>query len=368
MTVPVNVYLDNSDLSILFKARDDRAKALRAELFDLKDAGRAIYSFSFWHIVEFIQKPAPGYEKEHRAKAVFLSELCDENALPHYLDLLDDAPPSTARAIWLPQRTIDQISIDLLSSFRGAVDRREGLNRQQRRTLKSNTISKRVLSNARNLERFSADLPITEKFKNEQSLTKFVRGEIDKKEFGRRLAELFCAPPIFYDEWYGDTKTAGILGDMSSSLGQRLFDTLTQATAALRKVTELRKEMLAIKKNYYDQKRRLDPQLGALVKFDEGVFRNIPKADPEEMLKDIIVDERLSYIRHYFAQAILHQQFKPNDIGDLLHLFYTQDVDLMRCDRTMYALMRNCPQLPTERFVSLLDNLPFRIRTEFEAR
>lgn len=368
MTAPVNVYLDNSDLSTLFKAKDDRTKILRAELFDLRDAGQAIYSFSFWHIVEFIKKPAPGYEKEHRAKAIFLSELCDENALPHYLDLLDDAPPSTGRAIWLPQRAIDQISIDLLSSFRGAVDRREGLNRQQRRTLKSNTISKRVFSNAHNLERFSAGLPITEKFKNEQSLTKFVRGEIDKKEFGRRLAELFCAPPIFYDEWYGDTKTAGILDDMSSALGQKLFDTLTQASVALHKITALRKEMLAIKKTYYDQKRRLDPKIGAWADVDEGVFRNIPKADPEEMLKDVIVDERLSYIRHYFAQAIIRKQFKPNDIGDLLHLFYTPDVDLMRCDRAMYALMKNCPQLPTNRFVSLLDDLPFRIRTEFEAR
>lgn len=84
---PINVYLDNSDLSRLFKAQTKELASIRSELLTFKESGAVRYSFSFWHIVEFIQRPAPGYREEHRRKAVFLQELCGEkraSTLPRY--------------------------------------------------------------------------------------------------------------------------------------------------------------------------------------------------------------------------------------------------------------------------------------------
>lgn len=199
------------------------------------------------------------------------------------------------------------------------------------------------------------------KFRKEESLSKFVRGEISEREFAERIAELFCAPPVFYDEWYKATDRGPVLADIAADLGKKLVATLEQASTLVPKLHAIRQDMLRIKKEHYDRKRKFRAEYGYYPNVQEDVFKNIPNIGVNDILQDIEVEPRLMYIKHYFSQAIKQNIYKANDAVDLLHLFYTPEVDLMRCDRAMYNLMKHCPDLQTEKFVSTLEELPSRI-------
>lgn len=50
-----------------------------------------------------------------------------------------------------------------------------------------------------------------------------------------------------------------------------------------------------------------------------------------------------------------------SDFGDLLHLIYLEDVDLMRCDKRIFNIMKHCDSIPNDRLVKSLNELPSRI-------
>lgn len=363
----LDVYLDTQDLSRLFKGQSDSDQEILEKLFAFKLSGAARFVFSFWHVLEFIQKPEPGYEAEHRRKAKFLYDLCGQNALAHHEDILRGAPDLQTRAIWIPRSSIKKLTFDYRRSFAEAVDKRPGLNRKQRRTLKSGSVSGRVMSMAANLESYiEQDLPITEKFKSEKTLTRFIRGEISDEEFGLRLAELFCSPPVFYDQWYTDGRRDHLLSDMAREMGIKLIASLEKAQNILPSLMEMRRELKRARANYYNSKRRL-LEMGLQPNFDETRFKKIPSIDVDELLSGMAIEERFHYLKHYFWKVAKGNPYKANDAIDLLHLFYVPDVDLMRCDIGMYNIMRDCKYFDGRKLVAKLVQLPDRIDAKLAA-
>tara|TARA_R100000365_G_C2734316_1_gene63943 strand:- start:170 stop:1270 length:1101 start_codon:yes stop_codon:yes gene_type:complete len=363
----LDVYLDTQDLSRLFKGRSESDREILDKLLAYKASGAARYVFSFWHVLEFIQKPERGYEAEHRRKAKFLYDLCGQNALAHHDDILSGTPDLQTRAIWIPRSSIKTLTFDYKRLFAEAVDSRPGLNRKQRRTLKSGSVSGRLMGMAANLETYiERDLPITEKFKSEKTLTKFIRGEISDEEFGLRLAELFCSPPVFYDQWYADGRRDHLLSDMAREMGSKLISSLDKAQKILPSFMEARRELKRARANYYNAKRKL-LEMGLETDFDEARFKKMPALDVDELLADMAIEERFRYLKHYFWKVARGSPYKANDAIDLLHLFYVPDVDLMRCDIGMYNIMSDCKYFEESKLVAKLGQLPDRIDEKLAA-
>lgn len=364
-TRPTQVYLDNSDLSNLFKRGSAQTQRIRDELLELKELGSAEFFFSVWHVIEFIQPPPPEYIEEHRAKAKFLYELCGANALPHFSDLLDESEPLIGKSIWFPQAAIAKISFDLKQLYRDQVNKLDGLNRQQRRALRLSAAFKIARSAARNLESSITDeLPTTEEFLKGQYLTKVIRGDISEATFARKLAELFSHPPIFYQEWYLKGTKPRLLHDLAKSMEDDLYVLIEKFRDGYEKLIAIEEQRRSAKRQFLELGKRIKALGIEVPPHLEEERRKIEreKIKTSKVLQDIQAPPRLAYIKHYIDHVMRNKQFKRSDLGDLMHLFYAPDVDLIRVDARMFEIMKNNTYFDSNKMVRTLDELPSRIK------
>ncbi|MDB5505611.1 MAG: hypothetical protein JWR75_249 [Devosia sp.] len=79
----------------------------------------------------------------------------------------------------------------------------------------------------------------------------------------------------------------------------------------------------------------------------------------EEMTSEILNTPKLAYLVTYFSKTIADNfNLDTGDFGDLMHLFHTKDVDLMRCDKKMFNIFKNSPYLDNTRLVDSIFALP----------
>lgn len=364
MDRPVRVYLDNQDLSRLYKPRTAEFELVANALLAFEQSGLATFHYSYWHVFEFLQPADQRFMADRRERVRFLKRICRNNALPYFSDVIHDRP--ILSGIWLPSEVLDALTLDINKSLDDALSR-QTLNRSARRKAGNGAFRRQALSvifagNAferRNQYQFS----LTPAFVSDGTFSKFARGEITVQTFRQRFARMFCDPEFFFQKWFVEGHRQSVINDQVAAIGNKWLQSVNELRAKVLEYQRARKAAVQSRREFYDRLR--DSELPAPIQ--RSLAERVPKPPPPVTIGEVLAmgqikDRRLRYLECYLRHYVMTEGTQMSDIADLMHLFYAPDMDLLRCDHAMHNIMRNCPHLPQSRIVSDLKSLPELIR------
>lgn len=362
--LPVRVYLDNQDLSRLYKPPNDQLRSIAAELIDMAETGTATFYYSYWHIFEFLQPADVEYLADRRARAHFLKQLCGSNALPFFHDTINGVP--NIAGVWMPAKIVQDVTIDLKAHVEEALSARV-TNRSMRRKVRSQRAWRAATEayfRGNTFERsIRFEMGLTDAFVQAAPMSALFKGTISEDQFRIQLGKMFCEPEFFFEHWFVKDHRENPIKNQSIQIGKRWIEIVDQIRETARNYERLRREAAKSRRQYYHQLRNADVAQELKKALAQQLPKLSPPFDPLETLSSVgAKDDRLRYLACYISFHLTSNNRSPTDVVDLMHLFYTEDVDLMRCDRAIFHIMKNCPWLPTSRLVEKLSELPNRIR------
>ena len=241
------------------------------------------------------------------------------------------------------------------------------LNRKQRLAMKRDDVSaeaiKRLLG-GKNLESaVSTSIYLTPEFIHAAPFSRHLRGEISERQLFEAIADMMADPEFFFERWFVVDGRENPLRDYVANNGARLLETVAKQRDAYAHYRTARKELVLARRRIYDDRRKSALPAEVLAELDKTYpMGKIPPAEFDfNSILERVPNVRFHYLICYFKHHLSDNGHKQNDIVDLMHVFYTPDVDLMRCDKAIFQALRGCPYIETEKFVRTLEELPERI-------
>ena len=358
----IRVYLDNSDFSRLYRPSLPLYEDIRRAFLELAANGVATFCFSYWHIFEFLQPAAPEYLADRRARAEFMKLLCGSNALPFVTDVI----AGTAKivpGVWLPASILNSKTASFETQLQQYITT-NAPNRATRRRMSNGSVQRRAVAQkfkGNTHERQVRDTQgLTDEFVAAAPTSRYVKGEISERQYNEALAKMLCDPTYFFEKWFVEQRRDNPFRLQTLKAGQ---DWITN----IRAIAETREKHRAVRANASKARREFFQTLRKSNLPDSvkaQIAQELPPLPPpltDEQLTLPGIPSSLRYIECYMKHHISAQAAKINDFGDLMHLFYTPDVDLMRCDRAIYDAVRRCPHLEINKLTPALEDIPSRI-------
>lgn len=354
------IYLDNQDYSRLYRPPNEKYEALRGLLLDYADRGTATFHFSLWSIYEFLQPSDGKYRADRRSRASFISKICRGHALPYYAD--DIADRKTYPGIWIPIETVEKVKLDFEVMLNEKLFEKLK-NRDQRRRLKNasfrkNAFNQYFVGNA--FERSSqVQLGLSNKLVSLAPFSRRFRGEIGDHDLTMALLEMMSDPQYFYEYWDSGNSIENPFRVSILKLADSLRLTINVMRTNYLNIIKLKKSTADGRRRFYD-KLRASSLPDSLKRIAAEKFpKPMEVLSIEEMTSEILNTPKLAYLVTYFSKTIADNfNLDTGDFGDLMHLFHTKDVDLMRCDKKMFNIFKNSPYLDNTRLVDSIFALP----------
>lgn len=347
MRQPIRVYLDNQDLSRLYRPQSAAFQIIRNDLLECKEDGTATFHYSYWHVFEFLQPCDIRFMSDRRDRVRFLKAICAENALPYFADIISGRP--VAAVVWLPAEVLDDIVLDIDRSLDAELAKRT-LNREARRKAANGSFRRAAFARTFVGSSFERQIAhrygLTESFVRDGTFSKLMRGEISDGVFRARFARMFCDPEFFFRKWFVEEQRECVINEQVAAIGKKWAETIAGVRQKIDAYATARRDAVRNRKAFYDRLREMQipPEAKKLL------ADRLPRPPPPLTIQDAlntsrIRDDRLRYLECYMRHYLVAPKTKASDIADLMHLFYAHDIDLIRCDRAMYSIMGDCPHL-----------------------
>lgn len=372
---PVRVYLDTSDYNELAKDETEHYE-IKKFLLDGVEDGRIITGYSYPIIFELFRKYDDKHKPERMRIARFLKTVCRSNAFPYLADLRSGATfPNNG--IWMPLSALEffspkKLKDHLWSGIRTSIDKEDRLSRTLKRKLRSKS---GYLDIARELpfrelkKSDFANIPVSEDLLLSGHIQGYFRGSVSANILSRELTRWVSDPESFIQLWYEYSGKENPLEKLVDNLFKNLMTSFENFKIQKQKVEEAYKAAKIAHSNIHRHLHNSDlpKELISSVKLPERP-RKPQVPDANLRLDDKFGIGRGGHFDHYFnALRDGRISMAPSDFIDLVHLVYLKDVDLMRCDRRMANLMRNCPSIDSTKIVGSLRDLPAAIQRIGEA-
>lgn len=367
-TKPVRIYLDTQDFNNLGGKSPEYKAVLEFLLTAIQNSSIEI-GYSYPLVFEIFRK----YDDKHREQrlklARLMKRLCGKNAFPHFVDMRAGARfpndglwmPRSVLGVFSPQRLKNQFS----SAIRSSIQEDKRITGFLKRTLKSNSgireLVQTIPQKALTRDDFPG-LPVTQEFLDGNYLYKYLAGTISSAFLSRKMTEWLSDPEAFIQLWYEYSAKENPLESMIADGNNKIQAGLSKFLAASERFRDARKRS----KEATARAHKILHESNLPGGLKESLRELIPSGPASTSLPrfDLGLDEkfgkgRSKHFDHYL-NALFDRKIEmaPSDLGDLLHLIYLQDVDLMRCDRKMANLMRSCPDIDHGKIVDRLVDLP----------
>jgi hypothetical protein len=366
---PLVIYLDTQDYYNLSNP-NCRLPDILEYINHEKNCGNIVIGYSYPLFFELLRKYDEAHKPDRLRIARFMKQLCGSNAFPYPTDLLSGAKfPNDG--FWMPRDALEQfrpkqIEKMLISSIRESLREEPRVNRRYRRLL-SNLSGIRKIMSEFSLTALSKDdfpgVPVSDEFLRGGYIHKFLEGTITRerlsKEFTRWLADPEYTMQIWYEYAGKENPLEKIINDSFTKL-ELCLNQMAQVMAQYRAV---RKEAKAARSMFYRalNESNLPHDMRSAVK-PPKLPQTLTFPEPNINFDAFLGAGRSGQFNHYL-KLISKGAFMPmrSDFGDLLHLVYLPDVDLMRCDKRMAQIMKDCSHVEAIKLVDSLDDLPNRV-------
>jgi hypothetical protein len=293
-----------------------------------------------------------------------MKRLCGSNALPYVTDILAGTTHGVP-GVWLPTSILDSKTKTIEDRLKEAI-LQKAPNRAARRMASSSRVQGRALRSAfagnAHERRVQDAQGLTDEFVANAPTSRYVKGEITERQFNESLAKMFCDPTYFFEKWFVEQRRDNPFRLQVIQIGLEWIERMRNMADTLTEYRRVRSGAVKARREFYSRLR--DSELPSSLKrvMSEKMSPLPPPlslADPQFSLGD--APSRMRYVECYLKHHVAAQAAKSNDFGDLLHLFYSPDVDVMRCDRAIYEAVRRCPYLETDKLTPALEMVVPRI-------
>jgi hypothetical protein len=359
---PIRIYLDSSDYANFSKATlEPRYKAVYDFLIQKLDEGAIEIGYSAWNVFELIQKADEQFRADRVRRADALRSLCRGKAFPHPMDF-ETGHRFPNDGLWVPRSVANVVSArGFREKMREAVKENEKLTRAQKRRLSSTDGLKLLVSEfdfASAEREILSRFPVTDKFKHEKYFSRLLSGNISDSAFNKEASRWLFDPAHLFMTYYqySDIDPLDFIKKSNDKLDdffQQFFSARSAAEDAYEKYQGAQKDI----KKFYD---------------DIGV--RIPERFREKVKKpartlDIGLDTTRKVngtsigIFNCYMNAIMSGRANrsPSDLADAVHITHVSSCDLLRCDKKMFAIFKDCPFIPAQKLVPRIEEIPDRI-------
>lgn len=344
----LTVYLDTQDYINIFNESDKGVNHLTLNrLLNQRDQGKITIGFSFAIIVEFITKPNLGNRDERVRRGELVKSICGPNAFPYPTDLAKGATFPNAGHWMFPKdaRVISAHSLrtKMYAAARTEVDKLEGLNRSQRRSLARKT-------SIQELFRFSGStwgqkrsdfgqIPVSDEVIQSRIMERFMKGQCSDLELETRLSEWLHDPAEYSRIIYDYADQPNVIDKFFGENTSRIEDAITEVQNAIRDHRNLNNEMLKTRRNL--RSLGMDKQKARTLT-KQVKLPTIDYQEITEKLETLFGQGRADHFIHYIQYAMNPDyRFKRSDVMDLFQMCYAYDCDLYRCDKAMGSMFYN---------------------------
>lgn len=358
-------YLDTQDyLSIFYEGETGPKNDVMHELIELRDAGLVSLGYSFATIVEVITKPSSDYRDERVRRGAIIKQICGRNAFPILAELVKGAKfPNGGNWIFAANEkpvSARAFKKEMRIRFQNKLAE-EGLNRQERRKLKSigleTLLRKQGATWGRKREDYGG-IPVSDEIVESRLTERILKGQCSDEEFEERLSRWAFDPEEFSRIFYDYGKQPNALDKFFGSQLRTLENEISKILEMIKRISLINEGRLQTREKLIDAgvdkkearqvtKKLSTPQLPA--SFDEKIEAAFGLG-------------RAGHFRHYIERILKPgYNFERSDIFDLMHFCYAYDCDLFRCDKAMASTFSNFTPF-AGKLVKRFEELPKFIR------
>jgi hypothetical protein len=363
---PLTIYLDTSDLSVLYRATEGSDTCrIASELLRLSDMGAIAIGVSFPLIFEFLQDCDAEHQPDRLARARFLKRLCGSNAFPYISDMLEGADFRND-GIWLPRKPLESFTIKHLEQRLLARLRKElPASRAMRHKLANRKNFRALLAqNPNAMTLTEADLqgfPLSDEFLEGNYLRRFLLGRVSAASVDGVLRRWITDPESFFIIWYKYLGRTNALTEMIKEYAERLaiaFSTLNELHLSLRDSLE---RVAAAKRDLKKAWSNLPPELRKVIQ-RKTLSMKVDNAFPNATrFGETLGPDRAAVAAAFFKSRASGAKFQHSDLADLMHAMYLPLCDLWRGDRAFATMLLRAGVPHAEHIVPSLSELPSRI-------
>jgi hypothetical protein len=373
---PLRLHLDSSDYARMYCAvpGSSAAETLDA-LKKLVQARKIEIGLSYHVVFELLQKATSEHRADRLERARLLSALCERNALPYPSDLgqgfrfSNDGP-------WMPRIDLDEVEIEnVVQHLMHVVIIHPNSSRHERR----------VHTKRKYLKAWVRDYPVhasqlharlwpflfAHYFAADGDFGRYLSEDMNRKVANEKLRFHITDPVSVYTTYFDLYGRDDPIAERRDAIARKFAAMLEGLRGMLSDGADLRgkiDEALALSgENAFTSEDR-----AALTKLkaDLRTFR-AETLSPEELSRQVptwkdMLGEEGALIAAQILYAI-HREGRPikrSDAVDFIHASYLPHVDLWRGDKAFSDLLIKHKVKFSERVVSTLEELPFRIETE----
>ncbi len=250
LDTPLTVYLDTQDYIRIFNEPDGGpAHEILDELLVFRDRGQIVIGYSWVIMLEFITRPTDEFREERVRRGQLVKDICGWNAFPFYSDMKHGVRfPNDG--FWMPSHAENSMSAkwfrnEMEKQFHNAIAEQSGLNRADRRRLKSPSEKRkffREISLTFGLDREDfKGFPVSDEFIKSGVLSRFMRGQCSDAEFEETINRWLSDPAEFSRIAYDYADKPNLLDEFFGPSLSRLEDSFRELQEFSRRVDEFDK-------------------------------------------------------------------------------------------------------------------------------
>ena len=364
---PLIVYLDTQDYIRLFnEPNHGPAHAILDQIIVYRDRGDIVIGYSWAIMFEFITRPTKEFREERVRRGQLVKDICGRNVFPFISDLKNGARfPNNG--IWFTGRdgkflTAKRFRSEIEKQYIETLSEQQGLNRAQRRRLKTPTAMRQLLRESTSTwgtKRTDFNgFPVSDELIESGVLARFLKGQCSDAEFEKQFNLWVTDPVEFSRIVYDYANKPNLLDEFFGSNLSKIEDAFRQMQQITRDLDDFGETIRSFRQRLNDMgfDRRFTRRLIAQPKR--------PTLDPSEIVQKIehhVGEGRADHIGYYMLKAFRKDyNFKRSDFMDILQMCYVPDCDLFRCDKAMADLYRDYDPFAGKLVAKFMD-LPTRI-------
>ena len=368
--LPLKIYLDTQDYIRLFNEADaGPAHEILSQVMAFRERGDIVIGYSWAIMLEFITRPTDKYREERVRRGELVKDICGRNAFPFPADLKHGARfPNNG--VWLPGRdgnliTAKRFRRQMERQYLELIAEQRGLNRAQRRRLKTRSAMRRLLRENTSTwgtrrEDFNG-FPVSDELIESGVLTRFLKGRCSDAEFEDRINRWISDPAEFSRIAYDYSGKPNLLDEFFGPSLDKMEDAFRRMQSAFRELDELGQAIRGHRQELIEM--GVDKRTAR--KLTPSVRR--PRLDPSNVVQLIgghVVERRARHIGHYAIKASRKDyRFRRSDFIDIMQMCYVPECDLFRCDKAMAELYRDYQPF-AGKLVAKFTDLPSRIEAK----
>lgn len=367
--IPLKIYLDNQDFSNFLYRKDVETVKIKEYLLDKIKSGQIVIGYSYVNIAEFLTDYNDEYKQDRINRVSTITELCGKNAFVFINKVTSKENVLSVEGDWSPD-------IDVLGYLMKGVNNyinsilRDGKHRSAD-ALKQQIRSSGQLYNS-NLSNFS-DFPIPESFKKTNIFMSYVCGLVPEQHMRRKVKLFLNDLNIFREIWFEYGEKSNYLHNSLNVISRAYIAVIPVFEKTLKQVKEQRNKLKSLKDSYKhilnqkinDSISEFETTLDNIESLDISILRSHP--DFKLYLEDIPDNYLISVISYIKGKAKMKTEIKPGDYADLLHSIYLPYVDLWRCDKACFEILKRGNVPFAERMVKNLSDLPQAIENKLKS-